>query len=174
MKIVLIIVAAAITLIAAAPTDPMVEEVALEEEPKPIVILVDERQHPEGGAYSFTMETENGIMQSEVGTPGSAGQSNVKGKYRYKLDDDTMVEVTYVADELGFQVDTPLLPVAPEFPHPIPQFVLDQIAFAEEQRRLLAIRLAEEAKLKAEEEAKLEEKSEVPKKAMEEKKTITQ
>lgn len=64
------------------------------------------------------------------------------------------MEVTYVADELGFQVDNPLLPVAPEFPHPIPQFVLEQIAFAEEQRRLLAIKLEEEAKLKAEEEAK--------------------
>lgn len=60
----------------------MVEE-EKEEEPKPILILVDERQPPEDGAYSFTMETENGIMQSEVGTPGSAGQTNVKGKYRW-------------------------------------------------------------------------------------------
>jgi len=128
--------------------DPEVVEVVevMEEEPKPILILVDERESPEGGVYSFTMETENGIQQSEVGTPGVAGQTNVKGMYRYQMEDGTVVEVNYVADELGFQVDTPMLPIAPEFPHPIPQYVLDQITFAEEQRRLLAIQLEQEAK----------------------------
>ena len=51
----------------------------------------------------------------------------------YTLDDGSVVEVRYQADENGFQAQSPLLPVAPEFPHPIPQFVLDQIAFAAQE-----------------------------------------
>ena len=33
----------------------------------------------------------------------------------------------FVADENGFQPESDFLPVAPEFPHPIPDFVLAQI-----------------------------------------------
>jgi len=53
--------------------------------------------------------------------------------FRYTAPDGTPVVVKYVADENGFQPQSDLLPVAPEFPHPIPQFVLDQIAFAAEE-----------------------------------------
>ncbi|XP_042887676.1 cuticle protein AMP1A-like [Penaeus japonicus] len=122
-----IILAAALVLAAAAP-----------QEPRPIEILLDERVQPESGGYSFKYETENGIVQSEEGAPGLEGQTNVQGVYSYTLDDGSVVEVRYQADENGFQAQSPLLPVAPEFPHPIPQFVLDQIAFAEEQDRLEA------------------------------------
>lgn len=38
-----------------------------------------------------------------------------------------------MADENGFQPESDVLPVAPEFPHEIPQFVLDQIAKAAEE-----------------------------------------
>lgn len=63
--------AAALVLAAAAP-----------QEPRPIEILLDERVAPEGGAYSFKIETENGIVQSEEGAPGLEGQTNVQGAYR--------------------------------------------------------------------------------------------
>lgn len=66
-------------LAAAAPTTLMEEE---EEEKRPILILLDERTPPEGAAYSFAMETENGISFSEMGVEGSKGQANVKGVYR--------------------------------------------------------------------------------------------
>ncbi|XP_047478864.1 cuticle protein AM1159-like [Penaeus chinensis] len=104
----------------------------------PVAILLDERVPPENGAYSFQFQAENGIVQSEFGTPGSQGQTNVQGVFSFLMDDGRVAEVKYLADENGFQVQSPLLPVAPEFPHPIPQFVLDQIAFAEEQSRLEA------------------------------------
>ncbi|XP_069996607.1 cuticle protein AMP4-like [Penaeus vannamei] len=119
--------AAALVLAAAAP-----------QEPRPIAILLNERVAPEGGAYSFKIETENGIVQSEEGAPGLEGQTNVQGVFSFPMEDGSIAEVRYLADENGFQAQSPLLPVAPEFPHPIPQFVLDQIAFAEEQDRLEA------------------------------------
>ncbi|XP_047478052.1 cuticle protein AMP4-like [Penaeus chinensis] len=104
----------------------------------PVAILLDERVSPENGAYSFQFQADNGIVQSETGTPGSQGQTNVQGVFSFPLEDGSIAEVRYQADENGFQAQSPLLPVAPEFPHPIPQFVLDQIAFAEEQDRLEA------------------------------------
>lgn len=50
--------------------------------------------------------------------------------HSYTAPDGTPVEVKFVADENGYQPESALLPVAPAFPHPIPQFVLDQIAKA--------------------------------------------
>lgn len=38
-----------------------------------------------------------------------------------------------MADENGFQPQSDVLPVAPEFPHEIPQFVMDQIEFARQE-----------------------------------------
>merc|ERR1712002_250362 len=105
---------------------------------EPIQILVDDRVQPEGGNYAFNFQTEHGIAHSEQGVPGAEGQSNVQGSYSFLQDDGSVVEVRYIADENGFRVDHPLLPVAPANPHPVPQFVLDQIAFGEEQRRLEA------------------------------------
>lgn len=56
--------------------------------------------------------------------------------YRYTAPDGTPVQVKFVANENGFQPQSDLLPVAPEFPHPIPDFVLAQIAFAAQQDAL--------------------------------------
>lgn len=50
--------------------------------------------------------------------------------FSYTAPDGTLVRVKFVADENGYQPQSDLLPVAPEFPHKIPKFVLDQIAFA--------------------------------------------
>ena len=53
--------------------------------------------------------------------------------FSYTAPDGTPVHVRFVADANGYQPQSDLLPVAPAFPHPIPQFVLDQIAFAAEE-----------------------------------------
>ncbi|XP_068216167.1 cuticle protein AMP4-like [Palaemon carinicauda] len=124
---------------------------------KIIEILLDERVQPEEGIYSFQVETENGIVLKEEGIAGAKGQTNVQGSFSYPLEDGTVVEVTYTADENGFQVQSPLLPVAPEFPHPIPDFVREQIAFAEEQRRLKEQRVLEESVVVQEEVVEVQE-----------------
>ncbi|XP_042888224.1 cuticle protein AMP1A-like [Penaeus japonicus] len=98
-----------------------------------IAILRDERVIEDDGRYNFDMETANGIVVSEHGTVGLEGAINSAGSFSYTAPDGTPVHLQFVADENGFQPQGDHLPVAPEFPHPIPQFVLDQIAFAAEE-----------------------------------------
>ncbi|XP_076042176.1 cuticle protein AMP2-like [Oratosquilla oratoria] len=122
------IVFAALLAVAAALPRP-------DDDSQEAAILSDDRVQPEGGAYSVAFETENGIQVSESASAGEEGQSNSQGVFRFPLDNGEIAEVKWVANEFGFQPESSLLPVAPAFPHPIPEFVLEQIRFAEEQRR---------------------------------------
>ncbi|XP_037780487.1 cuticle protein AMP1A-like [Penaeus monodon] len=99
-----------------------------------VAILRDNRVHEDDGRYNYDVETANGIVLSQSGSPdGDEGAVVKAGEYSYTAPDGTDVHVSFVADENGYQPQSDLLPVAPEFPHPIPQFVLDQIAFAAEE-----------------------------------------
>ncbi|MPC29092.1 cuticle protein AMP1A-like isoform X2 [Portunus trituberculatus] len=96
-----------------------------------IPIVKDQRVLEDDGKFNFEIETGNGIRMSQGGSPdGVDGAVIHAGQYSYTAPDGTLVELKFVANENGFQPESALLPVAPEFPHPIPQFVLDQIAFA--------------------------------------------
>ncbi|XP_047478451.1 cuticle protein AM1159-like [Penaeus chinensis] len=96
-----------------------------------VAILRDERQDLGDGAFSYVFEAANGIRESRVGYPGSKGQTNMQGSYRFPLDDGTFAEVRFIADEFGFLAESPLLP----FLHPLPAHAVEQIRVAEEQRR---------------------------------------
>nr|XP_053639597.1 cuticle protein CP14.6-like [Cherax quadricarinatus] len=86
------------------------------------------------GGYKLDVETGNGIVVSQSGSPNGPEGALVKaGQYSYTAPDGTLVNVKFIADENGYQPQSDLLPVAPTFPHPIPQFVLDQIAKAAEE-----------------------------------------
>nr|XP_027213490.1 cuticle protein CP14.6-like [Penaeus vannamei] len=98
-----------------------------------IAILRNEFVIEDDGRYNFDAETANGIVVSEHGTPGLEGAINSAGSFSYTAPDGTPISLQFVADENGFQPQGAHLPVAPEFPHPIPQFVLDQIAFAAQE-----------------------------------------
>ncbi|XP_042888222.1 cuticle protein AMP1A-like [Penaeus japonicus] len=98
-----------------------------------VPILKDERVIEDDGRYNFDVETGNGIVVSESGSPGNKGAIASAGFFSYTAPDGTPVSLKFVADENGYQPQSDLLPVAPEFPHPIPQFVLDQIAFAAQE-----------------------------------------
>ncbi|MCL4141936.1 UNVERIFIED_CONTAM: hypothetical protein GTU68_046466 [Idotea baltica] len=54
--------------------------------------------------------------------------------FRFTLPNGDLFSLKFVANENGYQPESAFLPVAPAFPHPIPQFVLDQIAFAQQQK----------------------------------------
>ncbi|XP_063587657.1 cuticle protein CP14.6-like [Penaeus indicus] len=121
-------------LVAVACADRLYEAPAARAASDEIAILRDERVIEDDGRYNFDMETANGIVMSESGSPvGDEGAINSAGSFSYTAPDGTKVHLQYVADENGFQPQGDHLPVAPEFPHPIPQFVLDQIAFAAEE-----------------------------------------
>ncbi|XP_071551782.1 cuticle protein AM1199-like [Panulirus ornatus] len=95
-----------------------------------IAILRDEREDRGDGNFRYEFETEHGIHVNAVGTPGSKGQSNIQGFYRFPVA-GSRAEVTYVADELGYRPQSPLIPT----PHPLPAHAQEQIRVAEEQRR---------------------------------------
>ena len=103
-----------------------------------VPILRDERQYPsDAGEYNTNIETADGILLSESGQgsgPDNAVESQVS--VRFPLPNGETFELTYVANaEGGYQPESSFIPVAPAFPHPIPQFVLDQIAKAAEEDR---------------------------------------
>ncbi|XP_063610596.1 endocuticle structural glycoprotein SgAbd-8-like [Penaeus indicus] len=109
---------------------------ASSEEVEFVPILKDDRVHEEDGTYNFDFEAANGISFSQAGSPDGDDDAVIKaGEYSYTAPDGTEIHVRFVADENGFQPQGAHLPVAPEFPHPIPQFVLDQIAKAAEEDR---------------------------------------
>ncbi|XP_037804115.1 cuticle protein AMP4-like [Penaeus monodon] len=106
----------------------------------PVAIVRSSQVNPdENGAHSSDFEAENGIVFQFSGKEAEEGGANMVGYFAYPQEDGSLAEVKFVADENGFQPESSLLPVAPAFPHPIPQFVLDQIEFArlEDERKAL-------------------------------------
>ncbi|XP_071551767.1 cuticle protein AM1159-like [Panulirus ornatus] len=98
---------------------------------RPIVqVLRDERQDDGNGYFNYALEADNGIYMVVSGTPGSEGQSNIEGTYWLPSPDGTFQEVRFVANEFGFQPESPLIPT----PHPLPAHAQEQIRVAEAQR----------------------------------------
>ena len=91
-----------------------------------VAILRDERTHLEDGTYAFAFEGANGIRVEGAGAPRGVGGSSEEavvgaGAFSYTAPDGTPIQLQWVADEGGFQPQGAHLPVAPAFPHPIPQ-----------------------------------------------------
>ncbi|CAL4144029.1 unnamed protein product, partial [Meganyctiphanes norvegica] len=94
-----------------------------------IPILRDSRVHEEDGTYNFDVETANGIVLSQSGD----SDGDKQGVISFTHPDGTEFHLSFVANENGYQPQSSALPVAPAFPHPIPDFVLEQIEFARQQ-----------------------------------------
>merc|ERR1719209_982538 len=70
------------------------------------------------------------ILVHEDGSVGSAGQANLAGRYIFVNEDGSTSEVTYIADENGFQPQGAHLPIGPA----APAHVAELLRIAEEQR----------------------------------------
>lgn len=69
-------------------------------------------------------ETGNGISAEEQGSLKNAGQPEqesqvAQGRYQYNSPDGQLIQLTYIADENGFQPQGAHLPTPPPIPHAI-------------------------------------------------------
>ncbi|KAG8037643.1 hypothetical protein G9C98_005854 [Cotesia typhae] len=93
------------------------------EQTQPPIPIVKQSQDlsPEGN-YKYEYETGNGIQVQETGTlvNGPEGDAIVaQGAYQYRDDEGNVFQVSYLADENGFQPQGAHLPVAPPIPEAI-------------------------------------------------------
>ncbi|XP_071551777.1 cuticle protein AM1199-like [Panulirus ornatus] len=98
--------------------------------PRHIAILKDNRVDHGDGNFQYEFETENGIYENVVGRPGQSGGQTMDGSFRFPLDDGTIAEYRFAANENGYQVQSPVIPT----PHPLPAHAAEQVAFAEQER----------------------------------------
>ncbi|KAA0203399.1 Cuticle Protein CPR RR-1 [Hyalella azteca] len=66
------------------------------------------------GQYDYQFATDNGITQQQASRLIGPNSRAVTGSYSYTSPEGIPVSVRYVADENGFQVESPNLPVMPE------------------------------------------------------------
>ncbi|CAO1313369.1 unnamed protein product [Diamesa serratosioi] len=102
---------------------------------KPIPIISQEQEINYDGSYKWAYETGNGIQAEEQGyqkeIPGQEEKANtVQGRYSYTAPDGQLIEVTYIADENGFQPQGAHLPTPPPIPEAI-QRALEYLAAAD-------------------------------------------
>ncbi|KAJ0176769.1 hypothetical protein K1T71_007948 [Dendrolimus kikuchii] len=85
-------------------------------------------QSPDG-AFQYAYETGNGIYAQASGAiknPNSEYPAlGVQGAYKYTAPDGSPVEVTYTADENGYQPQGSVIPV----PQPIPEAIARSLAY---------------------------------------------
>ena len=89
-----------------------------------IPILRDSRIYPSDvGEFRSEIETGDGTVFTQSGYgSGSDGAVEKQETVVFTFPEGQLFELTYVADaEGGYQPESEFLPVAREFPHPIPQ-----------------------------------------------------
>lgn len=79
------------------------------------IVKQDHQINPDG-SYSFAYETSNGIQASESSPDGAAAT----GEFSYTAPEGDKIQLTYVADQDGFQPQGAHLPVEP----PVPEHVI--------------------------------------------------
>lgn len=90
--------------------------------PEPVPIVRQDSQINGDGSYQYSFETGNGIsadQQGDLKKVGDVDALEVKGQYQYPNEDGTNIQLTYTADENGFQPQGSHLPTAPPVPEPI-------------------------------------------------------
>ncbi|XP_069967642.1 pupal cuticle protein Edg-78E-like [Bactrocera oleae] len=86
-------------------------------------ILKYENEVNADGSYNYAYETSNRIQAQESGV----GSSYAAGSYSYTSPEGQPIQLTYTADENGYQPKGDHLPTPP----PIPDYILRALAYIE-------------------------------------------
>ncbi|XP_069987763.1 cuticle protein AM1199 [Penaeus vannamei] len=102
--------------------------------PTPVPILMDERDPVDNyGGYGFRFRTGNRISFSESAAPsGPLRKIVTKGSVSFHHPDGTLHHLTYTADENGYRPVSDMIPT----PYPLLPWQVEQVRFAERERRL--------------------------------------
>ncbi|XP_015595886.1 endocuticle structural glycoprotein SgAbd-8 [Cephus cinctus] len=96
--------------------------------PVPILRQSIDGPNPDG-SYSWLYETGNGIQAQEDGylkNPGTENEGiSAQGSYSYTDPEGNQIQLTYIADENGFQPQGAHLPTPP----PIPEEILKALEY---------------------------------------------
>ncbi|XP_050342288.1 endocuticle structural glycoprotein SgAbd-8-like [Nymphalis io] len=95
---------------------------------EPIPIVRQDSQINGDGSYQYAFETGNGISADEKGELKKVGDVEtlaVSGQFQYPSQDGQNIQLTYIADENGFQPQGAHLPTAP----PVPEAIQRSLAF---------------------------------------------
>ncbi|XP_022122750.1 larval cuticle protein LCP-17 [Pieris rapae] len=88
------------------------------QEPIPI-LRQDSNQNPDG-SFQYSFETGNGISADANGQLRNIGAEEpalqIQGQVQYPSDDGSTIQLTYVADENGYQPQGAHLPTPPPIP----------------------------------------------------------
>ncbi|XP_050308950.1 larval cuticle protein LCP-17-like [Anthonomus grandis grandis] len=100
-------------------------------DPKSAQIVKSESDISPEGSYQFAYETDNGISAQEQGSiqvqgPEQASKS-VNGQFQFLTPENENIQISYVADENGYQPSGNALPTPPPIPAAI-QRALEYIA----------------------------------------------
>lgn len=112
---------------AAAPAEAVVRTRA---EGEPVATLRDFRSPVIGAVFNSELQLDNGISETRSGSEGPEGVAVLTGSYTIPLGNGEVATFNWVADELGYRVESDALPQAPE----APAHVAEQLRIAEEQR----------------------------------------
>ncbi|XP_046960688.1 endocuticle structural glycoprotein SgAbd-8-like [Vanessa cardui] len=95
---------------------------------EPIPIVRQDSEINGDGSYQYSFETGNGISADEKGEVKKVGDVDtlaVSGQFQYPSEDGQNIQLTYVADENGFQPQGAHLPTAP----PVPEAIQRSLAY---------------------------------------------
>ncbi|XP_028031812.1 larval cuticle protein LCP-17-like [Bombyx mandarina] len=96
---------------------------------EPIPILKQESNIEPDGSYQYSYETGNGISAAERGALKNIGAEEpaleVEGQFQYPSEDGGTIQLSYIANENGFQPQGSHLPTPP----PIPEVIQRALAY---------------------------------------------
>lgn len=100
--------------------------------PQVPILRLDNNPNAGDGSYSYAYETGDGISAQEQGHPKGPDALEAQGGFAYTSPEGHQFQLSYIADENGFQPQGAHLPTPP----PIPEAILRSLEFnqAEEAR----------------------------------------